>query len=526
MRFSRGFWGALVLFLSSGVSYATTPWEVAVVILGRSEMRADYQKEADRNVLELGYSLKGSYYRMSLHRELPQRAVTYFPDPHSQEKHALNTLLSSALSTEIPIYGHLEEKKDSIPFFSDESDAEIFFKRAFTNPSANRMLVIFAHGFAFQGLQEATLRQIKRKLTKFLPPRLGKNPLDILWFDACFMGNLEVAYDLAPVTTFVVGSEESEFSSGAAFEQFSLLSDGPDSPESVALELAEGFLDSYSYAKKGAQRASVLRSSATLSVVDTRRLKPLVERLARFAAAVKPFDPGEMASLRRSLKRIDLKMEDKRFVMDLGSFFLYLENRSRPLKSETARDEVRGLTRFLELNRDHIRKATPRLRLQPPSEHQRLIFGYNDWEAGHLADQKTYSQIPENLRPTEQEEYFRRPGNRDLRRWPSRMIEKRLYVTPFGPHLTRFHYFFTAADDPSKQLTPEAVFERTDQDVITFLAQTPENPVRFTGYTQGVGKTGEKYTGLTLLDFTYGQIPSDYLFTEFSKVTRWEELAD
>lgn len=103
--------------------------------------------------------------------------------------------------------------------------------------------------------------------------------LDYILFDACFMGCVEVAYELKDKCDLMCFSQTEILSNGMDYKN--LLSvlfaeGGPD-----LKKCAENYFDMYKD-----QKASYMRS-ATISVVDCRKLEPLAEIVAKHASAIK-----------------------------------------------------------------------------------------------------------------------------------------------------------------------------------------------------------------------------------------------
>ncbi len=461
---------AILLWSSLGQAQ----WEVSVAFLGADE-DSDYQSDIDRNVMELARLAPGEALTLSLYRELPDRKYAYYPDPNSTEEHLLSKLVSNY------------QGKEKIPGKLDEViGLEAFLKSSFTKEGSRRLLVLYAHGYGYDGLKKISLARL-RNLTEGLG-------LDILWLDACFMGGLEVAAELSKVSRFFVSSEESEFSAGAPFDVLQKTLN--ENPEETAVELAERFLESYSFAKRGSQTSAVFKSSATISVLDLRKFESLYPTIKAWSLELKKV----VEELPAKTKKIRMEKED---LVDFGALLQAFPN-SQPAEE---------LKTTLDLGSALARKTNPRLRVEAPKSGSLLVFGYENWKRGNKRDSDVLEKLPEHLTPTDFVDGPRR------KKWPSRPVNIRLFLAPFTVGLNRFDFYFA---DPNtlRALTPRQSYERT-QDYITRTAVTEANPLRFTGYTQGVGALAEKYTGLSVLE-PGNSVPNlDYIELKFFQETGW-----
>jgi hypothetical protein len=99
-------------------------------------------------------------------------------------------------------------------------------------------------------------------------------------------------------------------------------------------------------------------------------------------------------------------------------------------------------------------------------------------------------------------------------------LRKPLYVAPFSPGVDRLNFVpVNAAGDFAG--VPRSLARERDFSV--FQAATDVNPIRFSGYTHGVGAAGERYTGLSILDPAASVKSVDYFKTEFFLETNWAE---
>lgn len=502
----------LLLLTWQVTAFAQSKWEVAVIFLGAGE-EAEYQLGIDRNILELATSRPNDLYRLSIYRDFTSRAVSYFADPKSSVTQPWDALFHQVPQKGVPIAGKLYIHDDVVGNVLSEDDRlGAFLKEAFRDETAKRMLVIYGHGLAFEGLKNVSLPELQAQLATHLPTRrASKKPLDILWFNSCFMATIEVTYHLRDLATYQMASEAAEFTAGAPFEMLRILDEGPDDVLAVAKTLAENYLESYSVKEKGSQSKDVLITSATIAVVESDRLKMLVDALTWVVNSLKPLSDAEKETLLRSRKRVAIKIENASMMIDLGSFLRYLKDRKDRFASPEAQARLDSILHLLELEKSTKLKTNPRFTLYAPVKNSRLVYGYAEWTRGHKEDLDALALLPNELKF---DRFLKGPNAKE---WPSRNIVKRLTISPFAPGLNHFDFYFEGS---AKRFHKE----RSKQDFATFEASHAGNPIRFSGYTQERGKLAERYTGLTVLDPAEPDYPPSYSYNDFSKATLWEEL--
>ncbi len=516
----------LLLSLLSFPIWAATPWvgdpwEIAVIFLGSDEP-AQYQQDIDKNILELAKLTPNASFKLSILREFSDRQVTYFVDSTSEELSAQELPTWDPLFYEIdfrgiPVPGHLTQTPKAPPqktILLDDEKLSSFFSNAFKIPKSHRMLILYSHGLAFDGLKNIKLKELRHQLETHLGSQplsqrpLGQRPLDILWLDACFMATLEVAYELRNLSSYFLASEEAEFSSGMPFDSLQILNDTSEDPKILAQNLAERFLESYSFIKKGTQRKSVYSSSATISVIDTEKLNPLVANLTKLVQAIPSFPPELKMALKISNGLRKISRED---LADLGSLLLaFKKNHFTPLET---RQTVEEMLTLLNLLQPAKLKTNPRLFIHTQQENSLLVYGYENWARGFETDTDILNKLPPLLKP---ESFV--SGIED-KKWPARSIHKAWVLAPFSTGLQEFNFWFMDPQTHQWLGVPQS-FTRT-QDIVTFEAENPKNPLLFTGYTQGIGNAAERYSGLAILAPLQDAASLDYLDTEFCETTRW-----
>lgn len=506
----------IVLSVLSLKAEAKTPWAVGVVFLGSAE-NEDYQKDMDRNILELARSFPNENYSLSIYREFKDRNVEFFVGPKSEDLAPWDDLFSVKPQISVKVPGQLRSWKKRVgekSIISEPVQFARFADEAFKNKKAKRILLLYSHGQAFDGLGgKISLKELRETLEEYTPKRPGR-PLDLLWLDACFMANLEVAYELRNVSQLMIASEEAEFSAGAPFEMFRQLSYGPDSLFEVAANFHAHFLESYSYLKKGSQSKAVFKSSATLSVIDLRRVEKLATKIQRLVE-----DLGELTDEQRKilLKKTKKYKMEKGEVTDLGQLLLLLSS-EEAFRSSGVKAIVERLRNDLDVGAPEKFQTSPRIILDPIKPSERLVFGYEDWTKGFRGDADSLERLPQVLERGI--ETF--VSGAHQKEWPLMKVPEVLYFSPFSVGLNKFHSYVI---DKSTQVPTSSTktFERL-KDFVIFKAESAENPLLLSGFTQGIGEDSERYTGLSILSPGAGLPGLDYGDLEFHTLTGWGNL--
>lgn len=502
------------LAASPGFARANTVWEVAVVFLGAEE-DADYQADIDADMRELASLPVGERLKLSVYRDFADRAVTFQPDPSATESTPWDPLFGVSEPSGLPIYGRLTSRKKSAiegPVARNPERLADFLRSAFRDPSARRLLVVWGHGYGVDGIQGFSLPELRELLSGAVPARAGKKPLDLLWFDSCFMATVEVAYEFMEQAELMLASEAAEFSTGLPFETLAELVEFPERTiRDTATSLARKFVASYSYLRLGRQRTAASTSPATISVLDLARISGLVEKLAELVARQGRLGPEARRELviRRSTRATGLEAQ-----ADLVSFLQHL--RESAVLKEPAETLAREALFRLEGFREWRLATDLRIRVVPPAgQHEVwLVYGYNDWIYGAEGDQATAEKLADEMKPAGFV-----VGAFGLR-WPYIVVRQARDLVAFGVDRNKFHYYFV---DPKtgQRLSDENIMYRfPDQELIEFHARNPENPVLYSAYTQGRGGHAERYFGLSIFDRAFAASPG-LLESRFSRRTKW-----
>ena len=164
----------------------------------------------------------------------------------------------------------------------DRSKLEEFISWATSNYPANHyLLVLWDHGSGWKkspseaikavcvdetDVDELTLTEIKLALNTVTCS--GDCPLDIVGFDACFMGMLEIDYELLPYAHYRVGSEEYEPQDG--WDYYRLLYFLKNSPLATPATVAKEIVRTYMnfYGSLGLETQSAVHLNPTGSVME------------------------------------------------------------------------------------------------------------------------------------------------------------------------------------------------------------------------------------------------------------------
>jgi hypothetical protein len=298
----------------------------------------------------------------------------------------------------------------------------------------------------------------------------------------------------------LISSEDSEFSAGGPFEAMELVNEEDLSPETFATALAQRYIESYSTKESGSQRRSVFSSAATVSVVETSKLDQLTKLSVQVSRDVKKLSQADKTKLSRSLQTAQMELGH---LVDFGKLV-------QKLKTSLGMESAAPLLKVLEVTNARKLLTSPRVTVRTEIPGSKLVYGYSDFTKGDEKDSETLEKIPKNMTPVGFE------AGPNGKSWPFRLINKRLFLNPFAPGLDRFNYYVQSGEEKS----PVTAVVRMTDFVIRTRVST-ENPVVLSGYTQGVGNTGERYTGLGVLNPLMPRPDLDYMSLEFPAKTGW-----
>jgi Clostripain family len=487
----------LLCLVSSGLKAVETKWEVGIVFRGNSEDE-QFQKDVDKNILELTRLNPNANFKIGIYREINGKSYAYSPNEKGTTAITLSDLLYRQDLNKIDITGNINN--------DDNVDLTFFLKNFYKDPKAKKALIIYSHGKGAEGLRGLS--------TKELSENLSNAPhLDLLWFDACFMANLEFLYEMKNASDYTIASEEAEFASGLPFQQLSQLS-GASNGKDAAMILAKTFIESYSYLKNGSQRNYVSVSSATISVIENKNLEGLTQSMKNVSAFYKNLSTEQQNKMIKTLQKTAVM--DNTSMIDLGVLLIEL----RKLNKTPVQDhKLTEMIRLLNIEAVKKLKTNPRIHLSAPNGliNTQMIFGFNNWTVGNKKDfseGEIFSSLLKNDGFSD--------GPRNMQ-WPLKKVKAAsdLVITPFAPGINIFNYYFINAID-GKLLTEAQSVSRT-HDIVESFADSKITPIVYFAYTQQVGSKAERYTGINIT--MPGTIPSlDYYELKFNSATEWLSL--
>jgi hypothetical protein len=188
-------------------------------------------------------------------------------------------------------------------------------------PSENYLLVLWDHGSGYEAVciddtseDYLSMREIHNALSD---PQVQY--LDIVAFDACMMGQLEVAYELRDVTDYLVFSEEGVPVNGFPYED--ILANITMFPSSNPLAVAEGMPYFYVTAYDvGGRYYDPLLNWACLSTVDTTQLQDIATNLHLLGSELRSLLDSSIVYERVCIARVFAQGFSRADFVDLGGF--------------------------------------------------------------------------------------------------------------------------------------------------------------------------------------------------------------
>ena len=201
---------------------------------------------------------------------------------------------------------------------------------------------------------------------------------------------------------------------------------------------------------------------------------------------------------------------DNKSLIDLGHFLIEL----RAL-TKSSDKKLTELIKLLNINAVKNLKTNPRLRIHIPEKNGRIVYGFNHWQQGdktEYLENTLYEQILKN------DDFMIGPQKKE---WPYKIIESNnLTIFPFAPTLNIFNYYIVNSN--GKRFGPSIEINRT-HDIVESSADSSLTPLVYTAYTQEVGTSAERYTGMSIT--TPDSIPNiDYYEMEFNQLADWLSL--
>ncbi len=375
----------------------------------------------------------------------------------------------------------------------------LFLEQTFKDQDSKKSLIIYSHGRGLEGLESINTLELKDMISAHTPH------LDILWFDACFMANIEFLYELKDLSSFTIASEDAEFSSGMPFQslnQLPLMS----TASSASLMLARDFIESYSYVKNGSQRNYVSESSSTITVFDNSKWDLLVTNLNLIAKKMKEL------SLNFTYLLKYFTMENQELV-DLGHLLISMRASTKDHNFDKL---LTSTIRLLNIQSIRKLKTNPRIKIINPDTTSIMVFGFNNWAIGNQADFLNNSVLTQIVH---YDNFILGPKQVS---WPYKKVStKTTTITPFAPNLNIFNYYFLNKSGTKLLSNSETVYRTSD--IVEIERENINSPLLYSAYTQEIGKNAERYTGLSItLPKT---IPTlDYYQLNFNQLVHWLNL--
>jgi hypothetical protein len=218
-------------------------------------------------------------------------------------------------------------------------------------PAEHYALVIWNHGGGWSGVSSddnthhgMDLPDVRWALEKICEKTKsqGKDKIDLVDFDACLMATIEVAYELAETTDFLVASQETEPGAGMQYTDYlKWITTYPESPSSsFAKNLVETYVKSYAPegSQAGKDRWNGGETKSSIRSARVADLKAAVEDVAKILL-LKPDLLGEVAE--------EIVRDTRKYMgrqVDLHDFFAKLVERDKADKNLAA-----AVERALEL---------------------------------------------------------------------------------------------------------------------------------------------------------------------------------
>jgi hypothetical protein len=147
-------------------------------------------------------------------------------------------------------------------------------------------------------------------LRKALENVLSGDKLDILGFDACLMGSLEVVYELRNTADYIVASSFNEPAEGW---DYSFL--GEIAPDSTPLDVARMIVDSY----REYYSSDTYQNELSLAVYDTSQVEEFVSALNLFTEDLKA-DLNKVNQIYGEVVKSYVDDYNQTVLVDLGDF--------------------------------------------------------------------------------------------------------------------------------------------------------------------------------------------------------------
>ena len=208
-------------------------------------------------------------------------------------------------------------KSDPLTDFIVESHREY--------PAKHTLIIISNHGGGFTGIANddtsktvMSLPDLEKSL-KNAKDALGKDKFDIVGFDACLMGQAEVAYQISDHAKIMIGSEETEGKDGWPYR--GILDDGDNVINVIKSTIkTKNSVGPKELAKEIVDEASKTQSQIpTLAAIDLKEMGKIGNLASQFATTVKK-TPGALEIVRKIAEKTESYSKVIPFIEPYGQF--------------------------------------------------------------------------------------------------------------------------------------------------------------------------------------------------------------
>ncbi|MFX0065155.1 MAG: clostripain-related cysteine peptidase, partial [Candidatus Hermodarchaeota archaeon] len=215
-------------------------------------------------------------------------------------------------------------------------------------PAEQLMLVIWDHGQGFRGVSYDFDTKHHMSINGIREALNGIH-VDILTFDACLMGMLEVAYEFHELADYIVFSEEEMPTDGLPYDEvlFFITTSPSISPLTYANKLVDLYINSYNSGSQG------YYSYVTLSAIQTSKLGQLCEELNELTLLLG--SENNYSVYAAYARFVSDHPETKSAFIDLGDFLIQLQNLSYkfPILQSQVNSTVKALQQVI-LSQDSL----------------------------------------------------------------------------------------------------------------------------------------------------------------------------
>lgn len=270
-----------------------------------------------------------------------------------------------------------------------QSDLQSLLTRASARAGdGNLGLIIQSHGFASEGVGgatgEATLPQLEQTIRDGLLAS-GRTALDLLNFDSCSMGNIDVAQAMQGEARHVVASSELERVYGNTADGQNLqhtLRTLMANPEMTAEQLAQASIEQARAGVNGDPTAADNGSkngTETLAHYNLNQFPQVENSMGSLGAALAPLlgDPSQRAALMQVMNEVpryesDMRNFGARFSPERADLGLFLNALDTALQSGRINDTDNNIRNAINATRASLEQFVPGYAGQPYNHYDRM----------------------------------------------------------------------------------------------------------------------------------------------------------